>query len=152
MADVEREQRDHVVVLTLNRPEVRNAMTPDMYGELAAMLDKASVDLEVRALILTGAGDAFCSGADTRRMSDEEGVFEPGSPPWTRHGYLHGVQRLTRAFQRCEVPIIAAVNGPAMGLGFDVAIQCDVRIAAERATFAESFVTVGLIPGDGGFW
>lgn len=152
MSDVLVERRGHVMVLTLNRPEVKNAMTEVMYFALADALDEASRDITVRAAVITGAGDAFCSGADTRRITGHTGVFEGSSAPKTRHGYSHGVQRMSNAFWNCEVPLIAAVNGAALGLGFDVATQCDIRIAAENAIFSEAFVTVGLIPGDGGFW
>jgi enoyl-CoA hydratase/carnithine racemase len=119
---------------------------------LSAVLEEASREVSVRALIIAGAGDAFCSGIDTRQMVAKVGVFEGSSPPFTRHSYTHGVQRMTKAFYACEVPIIAAVNGAALGLGFDIALQCDIRLAAETAIFSEAFVNVGLIPGDGGFW
>ena len=146
------ERRGHTMVITMNRPEVKNALTSEMPLRIADALDEASADLEVRAVIITGAGDAFCSGADTRRMSNQEGVFQGTSAPSTRHNYSHGVQRMSKAFYACEAPVIAAVNGAALGLGFDVAIQCDMRLATENASFSEAFVTVGLIPGDGGFW
>lgn len=146
------ERLDHVLVFTLNKPDVRNALDDDMTETLAAALDEASRDLSVRAMVLTGAGAAFCSGADTRNIQGRKGVFAGAVPPATRHGYTHGIQRLTSAFYACEVPLIAAVNGPALGLGFDLAIQCDVRVASETATFSEAFISMGLIPGDCGFW
>jgi len=152
MTEVLVERREHVMVVTLNRPDVRNALNDDMFVQIAAALDEASRDVEIRALILTGAGDSFCSGIDTKRIKQREGVFEGASGPQTRHGYTHGVQMMTRAFAACEVPLIAAVNGPALGLGFDLTIQCDLRIASENAVFSEAFVTMGLVPGDGGFW
>ena len=152
MSELLVERQDGVMVVTLNRPEIKNALNETMYFALADALGEASRDLGVRAVVVTGAGDAFCSGADTRRMKDRTGVFEGASAPRTRHGYSHGVQRMSNAFYACEVPVIAAVNGAALGLGFDVALQCDIRIAGEDAIFSEAFVTVGLIPGDGGFW
>jgi enoyl-CoA hydratase/carnithine racemase len=84
-------------------------------------------------------------------MRDRDGMFA-GSPAEIRTGYLHGVQRIPRAMAALEVPAIAAVNGPAVGAGCDLTLMCDIRIASERAVFAESFVKVGLIPGDGGAW
>ena len=152
MSDLLVERQGPVMLVTLNRPEVKNALHEGMYAGLAEALDEASRDLEVRAVVLTGAGDAFCSGADTRRMTARTGVFEGNSPPRTRHTYVHGVQKMSAAFYACEAPLIAAVNGAALGLGFDLATHCDIRIAAANASFAEAFVSVGLIPGDGGFW
>ncbi len=143
---------DHRMEITLNRPEIRNAMDESMQVDLVDALTEASKDLEVRSVIITGAGDAFCSGADTRRITSGKDVFEGTSAPLTRHRYAHGVQVMSRAFYDCEVPLIAAVNGPALGLGFDLTTQCDMRIAAENAIFSEAFITFGLIPGDGGFW
>jgi enoyl-CoA hydratase/carnithine racemase len=75
-----------------------------------------------------------------------------GSPAELRQGYRHGIQRIPKALYHCEIPTIAAVNGPAIGAGCDLAMMCDIRIASERASFAESFVQLGLIPGDGGAW
>ena len=152
MSDLLVERQGPVMVITLNRPEVKNALHEGMYAALAEALGEASRDPAVRAVVLTGAGDAFCSGADTRRMTAQTGVFQGQSPPRTRHTYVHGVQQMSAAFYGCEVPLIAAVNGAALGLGFDLILQCDIRIAAETAIFSEAFVSVGLIPGDGGFW
>lgn len=153
MADDILVERDGpALVITLNRPDVKNALTQSMVDGLGAALRLASRDLAVRAVILTGAGGGFCSGADTRSIAKKEGVFEGASPPLTRHNYTHGVQEMTRAFYACEVPIIAAVSGAAIGLGFDLALQCDIRIADETAVFSEAFISVGLVPGDGGFW
>lgn len=140
------------MVVTLNRPEIRNALNDAMTAGLCDSLDQATSDPQVRCMVLTGAGDAFCSGADTRKIARGGGVFEGSDATVTRHGYAHGIQRLTRAFAACEVPIIAAVNGPALGLGFDITLQCDIRVAARNAIFSEAFISVGLIPGDGGFW
>ena len=152
MAEYLVERQGAVMVFTLNRPEVKNALNEGMYFALADALDEASRDMGVAAVVLTGAGDVFCSGADTRRMVAKEGVFQGASAPRTRHSYTYGVQRMSRAFYACEVPVICAVNGAALGLGFDLTTQCDIRIASETAIFSEAFVSVGLIPGDGGFW
>jgi enoyl-CoA hydratase/carnithine racemase len=152
MDEVKVERRETTLVITLNRPEVKNALVEEMYVGVADALYEASRDLSVRSVVLTGAGDAFCSGVDTRRIAKREGVFEGDSAPLTRFNYTNGVQRMSQAFHACEVPIIAAVNGVALGLGFDLTIQSDIRIAAETAVFSEAFVTFGLIPGDGGFW
>lgn len=108
-------------------------------------------DRSVRALILTGAGTAFSSGGNVKHMQDREGMFG-GTPTQLRDGYRNGIQRIPRALYHCEVPTIAAVNGPAIGAGCDLALMCDIRIASTNARFAESFVKVGIIPGDGGAW
>lgn len=146
------EQSDHVVTLTLNRPETRNPISdPDTIDAIEAAVARVNADRAVRALILTGAGSAFSSGGNVKHMRDREGMFG-GAPAEVRNGYREGIQRIPLALYRIEVPTIAAVNGPAIGAGCDLACMCDIRIASERAVFAESFVKVGIIPGDGGAW
>src|SRR4051812_22167252 len=103
----------------------------------------------VRAAILTGAGSAFSSGGDVRAMLAAL-PQRAQRPAATADYYKHGIQRIPLAFERLDVPIIAAVNGPAIGAGCDLACMCDMRIAAESARFAESFVKGGIVPGDGG--
>jgi len=146
------EQNDHVVTLTFNRPEARNPMSgDDMIDAVVDATERVNRDLSVRAVILTGAGSAFCAGGNIKDMKDKVGVFG-GSPADIRDGYRQGIQLIPLAINNLDVPIIAAVNGPAVGAGCDIATMCDIRIAAESAFFAESFVKVGLIPGDGGAW
>lgn len=146
------EQTGCVVTLTLNRAKSRNPITDhDMVDALEDSCTRINRDPGVRAVILTGAGEAFCSGGNMRAMRDREGMFA-GTPVQLRDGYRHGVQRVTRAVHGLEVPSIAAVNGPAIGAGCDLALMCDLRIASESARFAESFVRMGLVPGDGGAW
>jgi enoyl-CoA hydratase/carnithine racemase len=142
----------HVLTLTLNRPDTRNAISePEMVDELERAVAEVNGDRSVRAVIVTGAGPAFSSGGNLKHMRDRSGMFA-GGPAQLRDGYRHGIQRIPRALYHCEVPTIAAVNGPAIGAGCDLALMCDIRIAASTAAFAESFVKVGLIPGDGGAW
>jgi enoyl-CoA hydratase/carnithine racemase len=105
----------------------------------------------VRAAIITGSGSAFSSGGNVKHMQNREGMFG-GSPAEIRQGYRHGIQRIPLALYHCEIPTIAAVNGPAIGAGCDLSLMCDMRIASTAAVFAESFVKVGLVPGDGGAW
>ncbi len=146
------EQRGAVALLTLNRPEVRNALSGEaMYAAFEQMFARLDADLRIRAAVLTGAGTAFCSGGNLAEMRDRGGMFA-GSPEQIAQAYRAGIQRIPRAFQRLSVPIIAAVNGPAIGAGNDLACLCDIRIASTRARFAESFVKLGIIPGDGGAW
>jgi enoyl-CoA hydratase/carnithine racemase len=146
------EQDAGVVRLTLNLPETRNAISDAATIEaLVAALERLDADLSVRAAILTGAGSAFCSGGNVKKMGEGGGLADK-LPAQTRRHYRLGIQRIPLAFERLEVPIIAAVNGPAIGAGCDLACMCDIRIAAESARFAESFVKLGIISGDGGAW
>lgn len=143
---------DSVLTLTLNMPEKRNPISnPEMIAALCDVIARADRDTEVRAVILTGAGSAFSSGGDLRAMKAGGGLRDE-APVKTRRNYIDGIQRLPRVFQSIEVPVIAAVNGPAIGAGCDLACMCDIRIASQSAKFAESFVKVGLVPGDGGAW
>jgi enoyl-CoA hydratase/carnithine racemase len=141
-----------VAVLTLNRPDTRNALSgADMFDAFEILFDSLNRNSAIRAAILTGAGSAFCSGGNVAEMRERSGMFA-GSPEQITERYRLGIQRIPRAFQRLEVPIIAAVNGAAMGAGCDLACMCDIRIASHDARFAESFVKVGIVPGDGGCW
>ena len=127
------EQEGHVVVLTLNSHETRNVISGDEMVQ--AIVDACScinADRSVRVAIITGAGSAFSSGGNIKDMHDKKGMFG-GSPPDLRDGYLKGIQRIPKAVYDLEVPIIAAVNGPAIGAGCDLAMMCDMRIASERA-------------------
>lgn len=141
-----------IITLTLNAPERRNPITDlPMIEALLGALEAANSDIGVRAVILTGAGSAFSSGGDVKKMVPGGGLRD-ALPARTRINYKAGIQRLPLAFEALEVPIIAAVNGPAIGAGCDLACMCDLRIAGTSARFAESFVKVGLVPGDGGAW
>ena len=146
------EQRGAVALLTLNRPETRNALSGEaMFAAFEQHFERLNGDLAIRAAVLTGAGSAFCSGGNVAEMRDRTGMFA-GTPEDIAQRYHDGIQRIPRAFQRLQVPIIAAVNGAAIGAGNDLACLCDIRIAATNARFAESFVKVGIVPGDGGCW
>jgi enoyl-CoA hydratase/carnithine racemase len=141
-----------IQVWTINLPQTGNVITDDSFiSALEAAVFATNADTTTRAVILTGAGRIFSAGGNIRDMAEGNGVFGlTGSEQ--RHGYTSGIQRIPRAMTQCEVPIIAAVNGPAVGAGCDLAMMCDLRIASEKAFFAESFVQLGLIPGDGGSW
>ena len=146
------EQDGHVVTLTLNQRESRNPISePATVEALVAALDRLNGDRTVRAAILTGAGQAFSSGGDLRAMQDAA-AGRAEHPAETPDYYTRGIQRITLGFARLEVPVIAAVNGPAIGAGLDLACMCDIRLAGESARFAESFVKIGIVPGDGGAW
>jgi enoyl-CoA hydratase/carnithine racemase len=141
-----------VVTLTLNQPILRNPVSDDdMVDAILAALARLERDPQARVAILTGAGSAFSSGGNLKKMASGEGLAS-AAPITTRRNYLTGIQRLPRAFAALEVPIVAAVNGPAIGAGCDLTCMCDIRIAGQSAKFAESFVKLGIIPGDGGAW
>ncbi|WP_242153551.1 crotonase/enoyl-CoA hydratase family protein [Sphingomonas sp. BAUL-RG-20F-R05-02] len=141
-----------VVTITLNRPQERNAITSLTYiEEIRAFCDQATGDASIKAVIVTGAGSAFCAGGNVKDMRDKAGIFE-GSPYALRNRYRQGIQQIPLALYELEVPTIAAVNGPAIGAGLDLACMCDIRLATDRAIFAESFVKLGIVPGDGGAW
>ena len=146
------EQSGAIVTLTLNKHETRNAISEGvMVNAIVASCDRIDAHDSLRVVILTGAGSAFSSGGNVKDMKDKVGMFG-GTAAEIRNGYRQGIQRIPLAVDALEVPIIAAVNGAAIGAGCDLAMMCDLRVASEKAVFAESFVKVGLIPGDGGAW
>lgn len=150
---VQVERRGAVAVLTLNRPESLNAIgTHQDCRELVQAVEALTDDRSISAAVLTGAGRAFSAGGNLKAMKERNGIGPLDQPDSTRHNYRRGVQRITTAFMDCEIPLIAAVNGHAVGLGCDLACLCDMRIAAESAKFSASFIKVGIVPGDGGAW
>ncbi len=140
-----------VVTLTLNEPETRNAISPAIVEALVAACARINGDMGVGCVVLTGAGKGFSSGGNIKDMRDKAGLFG-GTPAEIRRAYLHGIQRVPLALYDLETPVIAAVNGHAVGAGCDLTLMCDIRIAADDAQFAESFLRVGLVSGDGGAW
>jgi len=145
-------QRDGAILtLTMSQPETRNALTGNTaVEEFVEVCDQIRRDASVKVVILTGEGPIFSSGGnvkDMRRFFDDA-----LTPDAIREEYRQGIQRIPRAMHQLDVPVICAVNGPAIGAGLDLTCMCDIRIAAENATFAESFVRVGIVPGDGGAW
>jgi enoyl-CoA hydratase/carnithine racemase len=154
MSDTLLQSRDgHVLTITLNQPERRNPISDvAVVGALCDAFEAADQDIDIRCVILTGAGSAFCSGGDLKQMRPDSGGLRSHNPVQTRRNYKYGIQRLPLMFQALDVPVIAAINGPAIGAGCDLACMCDIRIASDTAKFAESFVKLGIIPGDGGAW
>lgn len=143
---------EHIMLVTLNRPDIHNAISHKaMIDEILEVIDIANADKSIRALILTGAGKSFCAGGNVKDMRDKTDMFS-GDIESVERGYKEGIQRIPLAFATLEIPAIAAVNGAAVGAGFDMAMMCDIRVASETARFAESFVKLGIIPGDGGAW
>ncbi len=152
MSLIQTEIDGHVAVLTLDRPDSLNALGAPGDGDaVAAACEAINDDREVRCAILTGAGRAFSAGGDVKAMKAREGAFG-GGPVAIRDNYRRNIHRIVRSLYNLEVPLIAAVNGPAVGLGCDVACMCDIRIAADTARFGVTFLKLGIIPGDGGAW
>lgn len=146
------EKRGHIAILTLNRPDAMNALgAPGDGDQVAEACAAINADRDIRAVVLTGAGRAFSAGGDVKAMKAREGAFA-GNGVELRDGYRNNIHRVVRSIYGLEVPSIAAVNGPAIGLGCDVACMTDIRIAAEGAKFGVTFLKLGLIPGDGGAW
>ena len=146
------QQDEHgIVILTMDHEETRNALTGNkLVDAFLAAFQRIEADPAVRVVIITGAGRAFSSGGSIIEMERQlEPEFDSAA---LRHEYKLGIQRLPLALHKLEVPTIAAINGPAIGAGFDLACMCDIRIASERAILAESFVKLGIVPGDGGAW
>lgn len=146
---------DGVGWLTLDRPEVKNAISPDQRNRAIDLLAAASADLHVRAVVLTATGDAFCTGADLRARQPK--APRPDDAPDRAPGEVarlirDGAQRLVRGVMDCEKPVIAAVNGTAAGIGAHLAFACDLVVAAESARFIEVFARRGLVPDGGGAW
>lgn len=147
------DRRDKVAIVTLNRPDTRNAiLTFQDCEDLIAALRRAEAEVGVSVVILTGAGKAFCAGGDLKGMRDRNGIGPLATPADTRANYRRGVQKIPTTLADLEIPVIAAVNGHAIGLGCDLAAFCDLRVASSKARFAASFVKLGIVPGDGGAW
>ena len=152
MGLISEERQGPVLVWTLDREARLNAL-PDLSDgdEVAAACERVNADPTVRCVVLTGAGRAFSAGGDLTAMRDRRDLFE-GSGAAIRERYRRVVHRIVRSLYGLEVPLVAAVNGPAMGLGCDIAGLADLRIASDRASFGVPFLKLGIIPGDGGSW
>ena len=136
------EQDGPLVTLTMNQPEQRNPLTGNTaIPEFLAAIERIHDDRQVRCVILTGNGPSFSAGGDIREMK-RQATPEVGEMD-IRHEYRRGIQRLTLSLFDLEVPVIAAVNGHAIGAGLDLACMCDIRVASEKAKFAESFIKLG---------
>jgi len=141
-----------IATLTLNRPDMLNALGREGDGEaVAAACAEIEADDAIRCAILTGEGRAFSAGGDVKAMKQRGGAFG-GKPQDVRQGYRKNIHRIVNSLYNLETPLIAAVNGPAIGLGCDVACMADIRIASDKAKFGVTFLKLGLIPGDGGAW
>jgi 2-(1,2-epoxy-1,2-dihydrophenyl)acetyl-CoA isomerase len=153
MTDVVKLERDGAVaILTMSRPESMNALGEAGDGDaFVSACNEIAADKSIRAVILTGEGRAFSAGGNVKAMLAHEGTFA-GNPAMVREGYRGNIHKLLRALYALDTPLIAAVNGPAIGLGCDIACLADIRIAAAGARFGVTFLKLGIIPGDGGTW
>ena len=143
------EQKKQSLWITLNRAEASNAYSAEMVKGLVEILKYADLDHSVRVIVITGAGKNFCAGGDIKAMKGKTGMFS-GESNELREAYQAGIQQIPLTFSQLKTPIIAMVNGAAVGAGCDLAAMCDLRVASTEACFAETFVKVGLVPGDGG--
>lgn len=145
------EQDGPVVTLTMNHADKRNPLSGNnILSEIVELVERIQDDYSVRCVILTGDGPSFSSGGDLNVLKQQS------TPAVTemniRHSYRRGIQRAAAALTNLEVPIVAAINGHAIGAGLGLACMCDIRIASEKAKMAASFIKLGIIPGDGGVW
>lgn len=152
LTDSELEIKGRVALLTLKRNDVRNALTgTSLIQDIVQTVQWANAEPALSALIITGDGTAFCAGGNVKEMSERSGSFS-GSAISIQDEYRRGIQQIPLAMHKAEIPVIAAVNGPAVGAGFDLACMCDLRIASTRAQVGETFINLGITPGDGGAW
>ncbi|RJO75118.1 enoyl-CoA hydratase [Nocardia panacis] len=145
MADLEYTVEDGIGTILLNRPHMKNAFTFEMIDQWAEALHSARTDPDVRVVVVTGAGDAFCSGVDLDEFNAK--ITQPYDLKSLLHERIH---RVAYALEDLDKPMIAAVNGTAVGAGMDMALMCDIRLVAASATWSEGYIRVGLVPGDGG--
>jgi enoyl-CoA hydratase/carnithine racemase len=137
---IETDVADHVAVLRLNRPEARNALSPELMDALAGAVEGFDADPEVRCIVIAGSEEVFAAGADIGALAEREfheAIFHPAAAFWRRLG-------------DCRTPMVAAVSGFALGGGCELALVCDLIVASETAVFGQPEVTLGIIPGGGG--
>jgi len=140
-------RQDHTLVLTLSNPGAKNALHPDMYAAGVEALETAERDPAVRAIVLTGAGDVFCAGGNLNRLLENRAKDRS-----VQANSIDQLHSWVAAIRDCSKPIIAAVEGPAAGAGFSLALACDLIVAGESAKFVMAYVKVGLTPDGGGSW
>ena len=150
--DATLEVKDRIATLTLNRHDVRNALTgTGLIEDIVTTCEWVNQADHVSVLIITGAGSSFSAGGNIKDMAERGGDFA-GDVAEVATRYRRGIQRIPLAMEQVEIPVIAAINGPAIGAGFDLCNMADLRIASEKAKFGETFLNLGIIPGDGGAW
>jgi enoyl-CoA hydratase/carnithine racemase len=144
--------QDAVALLSLNRDDVRNALTGTaIVDDIVTVVEWLNRQDTIHCLVITGRGKAFCAGGNVRDMADRANEFS-GTAEELALRYQQGIQRMPLAMASLQIPAIAAVNGPAIGAGFDLVNMCDLALAGDSARFGETFINLGIIPGDGGAW
>jgi enoyl-CoA hydratase/carnithine racemase len=144
MADLLYEVKDRIATITLNRPDKLNAFTGPMIDAWSASLAEAQRDEQVNVVVVTGAGRAFCAGGDVGRMAEGEPTpLEHKNQLWDH------IHRIPKTLETMDKPVLAMVNGVAVGAGMGMCLMCDVRVASDEARFSTGYVKVGLVPGDG---
>jgi enoyl-CoA hydratase/carnithine racemase len=150
LKDAALEREGRVAVLTFKRDDMRNALSGTaLIDDICATLEWANAAPGVSVLVLTGAGSAFSAGGNIKAMRERAMSLSAAE---MEDYYRHNIQRIPRAMNACEVAVIAAVNGPAIGAGFDLVNMCDIRIGSTAAQFGETFINLGIMAGDGGGW
>ena len=144
MSDLLYEVKDKIATITLNRPDKLNAFTGPMIDAWAKALAEAQADDDVNVVVVTGAGRAFCAGGDVARMRETK-----PTPLENKNQLWENIHRVPRTLEAMDKPVIAMVNGLAVGAGMGMCLMCDVRIASDEARFSTGYVRVGLVPGDG---
>ncbi len=143
---------DRIATLTFERDDLRNALTGTaLVDDIVNTVEWANTNSDVSVLILTGSGKSFSAGGNIKEMQDKTGMFG-GSVDDIQQQYRQNIQRIPLAIHKAEIPLIAAVNGAAIGAGMDLSCMCDFRIGSTHALFGETFINLGIIPGDGGAW
>ncbi len=142
-------KKNHQLWITLNNPDQMNAITIPMIDSLTEVLRFADFDTQIRVVVITGKGKNFCAGGDIKAMEEKSGMFA-GESSELRSRYQHGIQRIPQCMENLSVPVIAMVNGAAVGAGCDLSMMCDLRVGSLKTKFAETFTRMGLVPGDGG--
>jgi len=152
LTDAHLELENRVATLTFQRDDVRNALTgTELIEDIVQTVAWANLNRDVSALVITGEGKAFSSGGNVKEMREKQGMFG-GPAAEIQEQYRQGIQRIPLALQDIEVPTIAAINGAAIGAGFDLCNMCDIRIGCPNTLLGETFINLGIIPGDGGAW
>lgn len=136
--------QNHVQIITLNRPEKKNAFDSQMIDEWVAALEDAEKNDDVHVIVVTGSGNAFCAGGDVGGMKQDQKPLDNKNKLWKN------IHRIPLALKKIDKPVIAAINGPAVGAGLDMALMCDIRTMIDESKVSEGYIKVGLVPGDGG--
>jgi enoyl-CoA hydratase/carnithine racemase len=143
---------DNILLAIIELPKTKNAISYELISDICLLKDSINQDDSISVVVLTGSHGAFCSGGNIKEICDTSTGMFSGDVTILSEKYRHGIQQIPLSLYEIDVPIIAAVNGAAIGAGLDLALMCDMRVCSENAFFAESFTRIGLISGDGGYW